>query len=108
MGPTNTQTKFWPGPASRTLAHRPQSFGLTVLEAEISRSAKEVDMGICELLMTSWFQKGQNCQNRTIKLLLHKHLQFSELIEIMMELLIKIRQFWSDFDIFGLFVIRKS
>ena len=58
---------------------------------------------------TFWFQIGQNYWNRTInkKVLLHNHFQIFGLAKFIIGLLVKNRQFWSDFNVFGHFGIRR-
>ena len=56
-------------------------------------------MGIYGLLLTHWFQNGQKRQN---------HLKIFETRKIFIVLVVKLRQFWSDFGIFGHFWISES
>ena len=55
-----------------------------------------------------WFQNGQKRQNRTKndELLLVTHVQIFSILKIIQGLVIKVRHFWSDFDVFGHFGIR--
>ena len=53
MGTRIPYTKFEPLEAARLLPDGRQSFGLTVLEAENSRSPNDLDMGIYDLSLTS-------------------------------------------------------
>ena len=79
----------------RPTGHR--NFGLTVMEAENSRSPNVPDMGIYDLVLTSSFQNGQKRPNRTKidELSLHKHLQIFDILKIIHVLLIKVRQVWA-------------
>ena len=110
MGPTNSHTNFWPGPAPPTPAHWLLSFGITVLEAKNLRSSKVVNMGIYGLVLTHWLQNGIKHQNRTKngELLLHRHLQFWWSEKIDEAYVVKIRHFSSDFDVLYRFVITES
>ena len=61
------------------------------------------------LTNTFWFQNGQKRQNRTKidEVLLHKHLQIFGILKFIQGVLIKVRHFWSDFDVFGHYGIRR-
>ena len=97
-----SHTNFRPAEADRGRSRGLFSFGLTVLEAENSRSPNVINMGVNGLHLTSQFQNAQKRQNRTkIDELL---LGIFGILEITLGLLIK---FWSDFDVFGHFGIRR-
>ena len=65
MGRVTSHTEFEAAEATRGRPKGQSRFGLTVVEAEISRSTKVADMGIYGPLLTHGFQNGQKFQNRT-------------------------------------------